>query len=104
MFLADAHSDLLMELVFFRGEERPFASRWLPQLDTGGVGLQVCALYSDGPDLPELALRKALLGVGEFDRAVAETPKAVAVRTNADLDTALEPRRLALLLSTQGAE
>ena len=28
--LADAHSDLLMELVFFREEERPFATRWLP--------------------------------------------------------------------------
>jgi membrane dipeptidase len=104
MLIADAHSDLLMELVFFRGEEHPFANRWLPQLDTGGVGLQVCALYSDDPDLPELALRKALLGVGEFDRAVAETPKAVAVRTNADLDTALEPGRLGLMLSIEGME
>jgi membrane dipeptidase len=104
MILADAHSDLLMELVYYRGEERPFANRWLPQLDTGGVGLQVCALYSDDPDLPELALRKALLGVAEFDRAVAETPKAVAVRTAADLDTALEPGRLGLLLSIEGME
>ena len=104
MILADAHSDLLMELVFFRGEEHPFANRWLPQLDTGGVGLQVCALYSDDPDLPELALRKALLGVAEFDRAVAETPKAVAVRTAAELDAALEPGRLGLMLSLEGME
>ena len=60
--LADAHSDLLMELVFFRAEERPFANRWLPKLEAGGVQLQVCALFSDDADLPELALRKALLG------------------------------------------
>ena len=53
--------------------------------------LQVCALFSDDPDLPELALRKALLGVAEFDRAVAETPSAVAVRSAADLDAALAP-------------
>jgi membrane dipeptidase len=102
--LADAHSDLLMELVFFRGEEQPFASRWLPQLDAGGVGIQVCALYSDGPDLPELALRKALLGVAEFDRAVGETPKAIAVRSAAGLDAALAPGRLGLVLSLEGME
>ena len=75
MHLADAHSDLLMELVFFRGEDQPFAGRWLPKLEAGGVQLQVCALFSDDPDLPELALRKALLGVAEFDRAVAENPE-----------------------------
>ncbi|MDX6571712.1 MAG: hypothetical protein QOC86_868, partial [Gaiellales bacterium] len=32
MRLADAHSDLLMELVFFRSEEQPFANRWLGNL------------------------------------------------------------------------
>ena len=51
MHLADAHSDLLMELVYFRGEDQPFAGRWLPKLEAGGVQLQVCALFSDGPDL-----------------------------------------------------
>ena len=64
MRLVDAHSDLLMELVHFREQERPFANRWLPMLETGGVQVQVCALYSDDVDLPELALRRALLGVG----------------------------------------
>ena len=102
--LADAHSDLLMELVHFRGEEAPFAARWLPQLAAGGVQIQVCALFSDEPDLPELALRRALQGVAEFDRAVAENPKAIAVRTGADLDAALAPGRLGLVLSIEGME
>ena len=104
MTLADAHSDLLMELVFFRDEERPFASRWLPKLEAGGVRLQVCALFSDDRDLPELALRTALLGVGEFDRAVAENPGVVAVRTAEDLERALSPGRRGLLLSLEGME
>jgi membrane dipeptidase len=104
MILADAHSDLLMELVFFRSEERPFASRWLPALQAGGVQLQVCALFSDDPDLPELALRKALLGVGELDRAVAENPGVVAVRSAADLEAAFAPGQTGLMLSLEGME
>jgi membrane dipeptidase len=104
MRLADAHSDLLMELVHFRAEQEPFAKRWLGNLAAGGVQLQVCALFSDDADLPELALRKALLGVAEFERAVAETPKAIAVRSAADLDAALEPGRLGLMLSLEGME
>ena len=102
--LADAHSDLLMELVFFRSEARPFSNRWLGNLQAGGVQLQVCALFSDDADLPELALRKALLGVGEFDRAVAQNPQVIGVRSAADLDAALEPGRIGLLLSIEGME
>jgi membrane dipeptidase len=102
--LADAHSDLLMELVFFRSEREPFANRWLPKLEAGRVQVQVCALFSDDVDLPELALRRALLGVGEFDRAVAENPQVVAVRSPADLDAALEPGRTGLVLAIEGME
>ena len=36
--LADAHSDLLMELVCFRHEQHPFANRWLPKLAPGAWG------------------------------------------------------------------
>jgi membrane dipeptidase len=104
MPLADAHSDLLMELVHARAEERPFAARWLGPLTAGGVQLQVCALFTDEPDLPERALRTALLGVRELDRAVAETDGVVAVRSAGDLDAALEPGRLGLVLALEGAE
>jgi membrane dipeptidase len=68
------------------------------------VQLQVCALFSADADLPELALRKALLGVREFDRAVAETPDVIAVRAAADLDAAFEPGRTGLMLSIEGME
>jgi membrane dipeptidase len=102
--LADAHSDLLMELVFFRAEECPFASRWLTNLAAGGVQIQVCALFSADEDLPESALRRALLGVAEFERAVAENPEVIAVRSAGDLDAAIEPGRLGLVLSLEGME
>jgi membrane dipeptidase len=104
MRLADAHSDLIMELVFFRDQPQPFANRWLSKLEAGSVQIQVCALFSDDVDLPELALRKALLGVGEFDRAVAENEQVIAVRSAADLDAALEPGRMGLVLAIEGME
>src|SRR3954452_3328738 len=44
--LVDAHNDLLAELVHRRGEPQPFARYWRPELDAGGVGLQVCAIYT----------------------------------------------------------
>jgi membrane dipeptidase len=102
--VADAHSDLLLELVYFRGEESPFAQRWLPSLTAGAVQLQVCALWSDDEDLPDAALRRALQGVVAFDRAVADNAQVVAVRSASDLATALEPGRLGLLLSLEGVE
>jgi membrane dipeptidase len=102
--IADAHIDLLIELVAFREEERPFATRWLPNLEVGGVQLQVCALWSADEDLPESALRRALLGVAEFDRAVAENPSVVAVRSASDLDAAFAPGRVGLLLAIEGME
>ncbi len=45
--IADGHSDLLQELVFAeqQGEDNPFRTRWLEQLQDGGVVLQVCAVY-----------------------------------------------------------
>ena len=51
--IADAHNDLLLELLLRRGEENPFATHWLPKLRAGGVTLQVCALYTGGGPVDE---------------------------------------------------
>ena len=103
--IADAHSDLLTELVFAaheRGEANPFRERWLEPLRRGGVVLQVCAVYVN-PELPgEQALREALRHVHAFRAAVAANADAVvAVESAADLDR-IGPERLGLLLSIEG--
>jgi membrane dipeptidase len=101
--IADAHNDLLAELVHRRGEERPFERYWLPNLVAGGVGLQVCPLYADVEEGPERALAEALAQTTAFRRAVAECPGQVAqVDTCADLDR-LEGR-IGLVLSLEGCE
>jgi membrane dipeptidase len=96
--IVDAHNDLLVELVHRRAEERPFERHWLPLLDRGGVGLQVCPIYTVDQQEP---LPAALHAAAAFHRALAEHPDRIAqVRRAADLD---DPR-LRLLLSFEGVE
>lgn len=101
--IVDGHTDLLYELAFRSAEEAPFATHWLPKLRAGGVGVQVCPVYVDVEDLPELGLRRALLQVAAFHRAVRENPGEVAhVRSAADLDGL--DGRIGLVLSLEGVE
>jgi membrane dipeptidase len=104
--IVDAHTDLLLEVTARsdRGEANPFAEHWLPNLQRGGVSLQVCPMYPELERMPEGTLREVLNQVAAFNRAVRENPDRVArVRTAADLD-ALDGERVGLLLSMEGAE
>ena len=61
--IADAHVDLLLELAHREhrlGETDVFAQTWLPLLEAGGVGLQVCPVFVDLEWQPEGTLREAL--------------------------------------------
>lgn len=101
--IADAHNDLLLELVHRRAEERPFERYWLPKLEAGGVGLQVCPLYAEIEEGPERALADALAQTTAFRRAVREAEGRVSwVRTREELDTL--DGRIGLLLSLEGCE
>jgi membrane dipeptidase len=69
MFVADAHTDLLLELSYRDHRLREtgtFAATWLPVLEQGGVGLQVCFIYVDVVVQPEGTLREALASVASF--------------------------------------
>lgn len=100
--IADAHNDLLLELVLRREETNPFAAHWLPKLRAGRVTLQVCALYTGGgPEEKTRATAEELLEA--FRRALDENGDAVfQVRTREDLVAA--DGRMGLLLSMEGVE
>jgi membrane dipeptidase len=108
--IVDAHNDLLLELVLQRdgqrelvlrsGEERLFERYWLPKLDAGGVGIQVCPLYAATAP-PGAARSWAVAQEAELRRAVEENAERVClVRTRPELGDA----RLRLLLSMEGLE
>ncbi len=106
--IADAHVDLLMELAYRErrlGETGVFASTWLPLLEQGGVGLQVCPIYVDVTVQPEGALREALSMVAAFHGAVRENAdRVVQVTGAADLEAVVAGQRLGLMLSLEGVE
>jgi membrane dipeptidase len=106
--IADAHVDLLMELAYRErrlGETNVFAETWLPLLERGGVGLQVCPVYVDLVVQPEGSLREALSLVAAFQNAVRENGERVMQLTcPADLDAVESGERIGLMLSLEGVE
>lgn len=106
--IADAHTDLLLELSYREhrlGEQDVFARTWLPLLEAGGVGLQVCPVYVDVAVQPEGSLREALRGVASFQRALDENAdRVVQVRSAADLAAVEAGERIGLMLSLEGVE
>lgn len=106
--IADAHLDLLLELHHREhraGETGVFARTWLPLLEAGGVGVQVCPIYVGVEHQPESTLREALGQAASFHAAARENADRVtAVRSAADLDAVVRGGRLGLVLALEGVE
>lgn len=102
--VADTHNDLLCAVV-----ARPpqtwadfFAERWLPQLTTGGVNLQVLPVFIDGAYLPEGALRKTLRMIEAAHRLAEGNPATVALcHDGVEIDAAVTAGRIALVLALE---
>ena len=106
--IADAHVDILLELAHREhrlGETDVFARTWLPLLEAGQVGLQVCPVFVDLELQPEGSLREALRQVTALQHAVRESPdRLVQVRSQADLDAVERGERIGLMLALEGVE
>ena len=106
--IADAHLDLLLELGYRElrfGEKGSFARTWLPLLEAGGVGLQVCPVFVELERQPEGTLREALGQATCLLRAARESPgRVVQIRSASDLDAVERGERIGLMLSLEGVE
>jgi membrane dipeptidase len=104
-FIADAHSDLLMELVLRRHEDAPFARHWLPPLRAGGVRLQVAAIYTEVEPPRDTVLRRSLAQIAAFHRMLRENPADTRPITSArDVVGLGDDPRIGMLLSIEGVE
>ncbi|HKD93079.1 MAG TPA: membrane dipeptidase, partial [Gaiellaceae bacterium] len=101
--IADGHSDLLQELVFAeqQGEDNPFRTRWLEQLQDGGVVLQICAVYQPPQADARTAFRQVLRQVASFHATVESNPEVSAVNGRREVGE-LDSGGLGLLLAIEG--
>jgi membrane dipeptidase len=104
--VVDTHNDLLMAVV-----SRPrdqwvsfFRERWLPQLQAGGVDVQVLPVFIDTVFQPEGSLRETLRMI-EAGHRIAEgnADHVTLCTTGAEIDAATAERRIALVLALEGA-
>ncbi|MFI6496671.1 dipeptidase [Nonomuraea typhae] len=102
--VADTHNDLLMAVSARPAETWAafFRRQWLPQLQAGGVNLQVLPVFIDDQYRPEGALRQTLRMI-ECAHVLAEgNAAAVALcRTGAEIDRALADGKIALVLALE---
>src|SRR5207302_9186281 len=105
--VADTHNDLLM-LVSRRAPDAQaayFREHWLPQLQAGGVKVQVLPVFIDDDFRPEGALRQTLRMVEAAHRLADDAADVVALcRTHEDIDAAVAGGRIALVLALEGCE
>ncbi len=102
--VADTHNDLL-DAVVHRPVERwvpHFRERWLPQLQAGGVNLQVLPVFVDDAYRPEGALRQTLRMI-EAAHRIAEVDEVELCHDGATIDAALAEDRIALVLALESA-
>ncbi|MGN6523571.1 MAG: dipeptidase [Actinomycetes bacterium] len=105
--VVDTHNDLLM-LVSRRppgGQAGYFRDHWLPQLQAGGVDVQVLPVFIDDDFRPEGAMRQTLRMIEAGHRIADGNPDAVRLCVSgADIDAALANGTIALVLALEGCE
>ncbi|MDQ0726219.1 dipeptidase [Microbacterium sp. W4I20] len=103
--VADAHNDLLCAVASRPPEEWAsfFRAQWLPQLQAGGVDLQILPVFVDEAYRPEGALRRTLRMIEAAHRLAAGNADAVELCfSGADIDRVIAEGRIALVLALEG--
>src|SRR5205807_7702222 len=102
--IVDLHFDLPMDLYEKRERKNVLETEFLPELETGNIGVLGVALYIEDRYLPERGLRVAL---DQIARLYAETQacKRFAICKNySEIQRTREEGNIALLLTMEGAE
>src|SRR5207244_8428506 len=102
--IVDLHFDLPMDLYEKRERKNVLETEFLPELETGNIGVLGVALYIEDRYLPERGLRVAL---DQIARLYAETQacKRFAICKNyREIQRTREEGKIALLLTMEGAE
>jgi membrane dipeptidase len=99
----DMHFDLPLGLFWNRDRHGIVAQDFLAQFEAGNVSLLGAALYVEDNDLSE-GLRVALDQVALLRTEIAQTPQLKLCRNFSEIERASAGKKIALLLTMEGAE
>ena len=107
IIIVDAHLDLLSDLTkkHSDGIYNVIIDSYLKEFHAGGVNVIIAALFIDSRDLPEAATKQALAQVGAFYRELESAQQYISLcRNYGEIQQALFEKKIAILLSLEGAE
>ena len=93
-----------MELHEKRGRPNILEIEFLPEFETGGIGVIGAAIYIEDRYLPEMALRVALDQVARLYDEVEQSGHFVVGKSYGDITRARESGKIAFLITMEGIE
>jgi len=106
-FVADAHNDILCNVLRKRNEGRTkvIETDYLADMKKGGANLIICSLYVNDSYLPEMSLRIAMDQIAALYEEVSESPGKFRIcRSATEIKSTVKSGEIAFLLSFEGVE
>src|SRR5436189_2880986 len=102
--LVDFHFDLLIDLYEKRDRPGVLVSHFLPEFETGGIGVLGVAIYIEDRYMPEMGLRVALDQVARLYAEVEQTQRFAICKTFAEIEQARAANKIVLVITMEGVE
>lgn len=102
--IVDLHSDLLMDLYEKRARIGVLQNDFLPQLESGGIGVIGAAVYIEDRYLPERALAVGLGQIARLYVGVAQCERFAICRSYREIKRARKREKIAVLIALEGVE
>ena len=102
--IIDLHFDLPMDLYEKRGRKNVVETEFLPELETGNVAVVGVAIYIEDRYMPEMSLRVALDQISRLYAEAEESRRFVICKSYQGILDARRARKIALLITMEGAE
>ena len=102
--IVDLHFDLPLDLFWKRNRPGQLTAHYLPEFESGNIGVIGAAIYVEDQYLPEMGLRVGLGQIAQLYSEVANAPQFVICKTHEEILRARDAKKIALLITMEGIE
>jgi membrane dipeptidase len=102
--IVDLHFDLPMDLYEKRERENVLETEFLPEFETGNIGVVGVAIYIEDRYMPEMSLRVALDQISRVYAEAEESERFVICKSYREILHARKAGKIALLVTMEGVE